>query len=361
MNPNLLHPTQIARAKILIDEIIHHLNLDLRGLNVLTEMGSNYYIYTPLIAAMAGAEKVYSLVKNSRHGTIQEILDVGKVLIDAWNLRKRIKIITSLTKDIISYADIVTNLGFIRPIDQTFILFMKKGAVIPYMREAWEYRKEDVDLVACRKNNIPVMGTNENYDGLNIFAMCGPLVLKMLFSAGLEVRKNYVAVFSRDKFGDTIFNYLKSCDVDVIQINNREQINIKNIKRLDAIIIAEYHSGESLIGLNGWIKPSDLATNHPECTIIRFCGTVDIEALKKYQIRYFPEYPIEDFHMGFTLAELGPKPVIDLHAAGLKVGELMWKTFHQFNDAIQVIDHLTHSEPICQPIPQFIDQYSFAV
>lgn len=44
------------------------------GLAVLTEAGSRYYVFIPLIAAMAGGEEVLVLSRDSRYGLRPEIL-----------------------------------------------------------------------------------------------------------------------------------------------------------------------------------------------------------------------------------------------------------------------------------------------
>jgi hypothetical protein len=70
--------------------------------------------------------------------------------------------------------------AFVRPIDAELVSHVKTGAVVSYMREAWEYGPEDVDLAACPARNIPVMGTFEKYNDLGIFDFCGPLAAKIL-------------------------------------------------------------------------------------------------------------------------------------------------------------------------------------
>ena len=42
-------------------------------------------------------------------------------------------------------ADIVTNSGHLRPLDEEAVGRMKPGAAIPLMYEAWELRPDDVD------------------------------------------------------------------------------------------------------------------------------------------------------------------------------------------------------------------------
>jgi len=207
-----------------------------------------------------------------------------------------------------------------------------------------------VDIAACLEYNIPIMGNNQSYSDVGIFEFCGPLVVKMLFMAGLEVKGNRVAVVSQDKFGEVITEYLQSCQANVLRIINKESSNSKITSRMDAIIVAQYQSKETIIGPGGWIEPHQLAIEHPECTVIQLCGKVDTESLAIYNIRYVPERSIGIHRMAYTLAHLGPKPVIDLHAAGLKVGELMWKEFQRVKDHQTVTKNLCYPGSICQAL-----------
>ena len=350
MPTDILHPTQINRAKLLIEEIIHRLDLDLQESVILTEMGSSYYVYTPMIAALAGAKRVYTIVKDSRFGTIQHIRNIGDVLADKWNVHDKLEVVTTLSKDAISDADIVTNLGFLRPIDKDFISSLKYGAVIPYMREAWEYRPEDVDIKFCRERNIPVMGTNENYGSLDIFSQCGPLAAKMIFEAGLELKDNNITVASQDKFGDVISSYLRTCKANVTQVREGNQSVYLEAERLDALIIANFESNQLIVGSGGWIEPEKLAKQHPECSVIQFIGNVDTASLSNYGIRCIPKKNIGAKRMAQTLASLGPKPVIELHAAGLKAGELMWNLAKSGFDSQQIEQTLGIPGGLCQPI-----------
>jgi prolipoprotein diacylglyceryltransferase len=49
------------------------MELDLSGLVVLTEAATRNYVYTTIIAAMAGARIVYGLTQNSNYGSVQEV------------------------------------------------------------------------------------------------------------------------------------------------------------------------------------------------------------------------------------------------------------------------------------------------
>ena len=68
------------RIKSLIMDMISTLKLDLSGLTILTEAATGYYALTPIIAAMAGADSVYAMTRNSRFGTVADVVDLNNKL-----------------------------------------------------------------------------------------------------------------------------------------------------------------------------------------------------------------------------------------------------------------------------------------
>jgi hypothetical protein len=339
-----------ARALSLIRSINSRLKLDLQKTIVLTEMGFGHFVYTPFIAALAGAEKVFSLVKDSPYGIADELSERGGVIAKEWGLSARIEIIRDLPASVVSKADIITNLGFLRPLDRHLIKLMKNGAVIPYMREAWEYRPEDVDLEACAEYKIPVMGTYENYQDLEIFDYSGALAAKLLFEAGLEVKGNRILLISGDGFGEVIAPYLEKIGVKTILVNPRDEIQLETMPGLDAIFAADFTFEKTLIGAGGWLDPLDILLYHPGCVVVQLAGAVDPTSLARSQIKFFPKQPAPAKRMSKTLAYLGPKPVIDLHAAGLKVGELMLKEYQSTQDPNRIMKNLSFPGSLCQPV-----------
>ena len=59
----------------------------------------------------------------------------------------------------------------------------------------------------------------------------------------------------------------------------------------------------------------------PAITVLQFAGVVDINNLGENDIAFYPAENPGCRRMSQTLAELGAKPVVELHAAGLKVGQ----------------------------------------
>lgn len=329
----------LLRSINLIKQAIEFNVLDLSGLVVFTEAASGDFIYTPIIAAMAGAKMVYAITADSKYASKEEVEKDTMLFAKLCGVENKICIVFDKNK--IKEADIVTNLGFVRPIDKDTINMMKKNSVIPYMCEAWEIRKDDVDIKYCKEKGIPVMGTNENYLGLDVFNFCGPLALKMLFDTGIEVYKSKIVIVSSDNFGQIIYNTLSKLSSDVLLIKNLNEEYHEFLRDSDALIIADYTSSmvfieenASIIGISG--KKLKSLSNF--ITVVQFAGIVDIKDLIKNHINFYPNYQVGNFRMGKTLAYLGPKPIIDLHCAGLKVGELMCK-----NNENQITDELCQS------------------
>lgn len=327
------------RNRRLIWQIIKKLKLNLNGLIILTEAASGNYIFTPLIAAMAGAKKVYALTRNSRYAQAKDVIKDTFKFADYLKIKNKIEIITKLPPKIISKADIITNTGFLRPINKNFISHIKPTAVIPLMFESWEFRPDDLDLEECHRRDIPVLGTNENNNRLKIFEYLGALCAKKLFEANIEILDSKIVVMGRGIFGLNIAKKLAGMGarINIIynKINNKIETRGFNngkiskkittgeaLKNSDAIITTTYLQPHLIIGNNGWLSAQKIKKYCPEVLILQLAGRIDRYFLDKYNLAYLPKIDPGN-HMAWTLAELGPKPAIDLHAGGLKVGELM--------------------------------------
>jgi hypothetical protein len=339
------------RARLLIDEVIVRHVLKLGNMTVLTEMGSGPFLYTPFLAAIAGADEVICVVKDSVYAGRSDIIRRGEQLAEEWSVRDKLEIVKKVTPAMIARSHIITNLGFVRPIDARMIGWMKPGTVIPYMREVWEYRPEDVDLRACREKGILVMGTAENQSPGDVLAYCGPLAAKMLFALGFEVMGNRILVVGNDPIAIRIAEYLAAMGASAGRITERTSLSSQGTCRIDCVLLAGVATSEALIGLNGWIDAAELARLSPGCPVIQFAGKMDAITLADYGIPFVPQPPVEAHHMARTLAYLGPKPVIDLHGAGLKVGELMRRQMLECADAAVAERKLAHAFPLCQAFP----------
>ena len=85
-------------------------------------------------------------------------------------------------------------------------------------------------------------------------------------------------------------------------------------------MVAEHKLNKIILGNEGHTSLSALAAEG--CRIIHLCGTVDEKALAIAGLKKWPERLVPFGYMTETTDYLGPRAVIDLHSAGLKVGEV---------------------------------------
>jgi len=316
----ILNSRRVVR---LIREAIDLLSLDLSGLTVLTEAAAGPYAVTPVIASLAGAQRVLALTSDSRYGSVPEVVAQTRALEQLAGIDKRAEIITDRTAAVFAEADIVTNLGFVRPIDEAAVQAMKPTAVVPLMCEAWEFRTGDVALAACRRRGIAVMATNEDYPGLDVFSYGGWLALKVLFDAQVEIHKSRILVVGGDKFARVIARQLDRSGADVKRVPDLRQKATP--VGIDAILVADYTREDWVIGPGGDVEAEEFARRAPDVTVVQFAGRVDVAGLVAAGAVVHPGIPLDSHRMAATLADLGPRPVVELHAAGLKVGEITWR------------------------------------
>ncbi len=344
----IANPTRLVK---LINNAITFLRLDLSGLTVLTEAASGPYVATPVIAAVAGAKHVLALTSDSDYASAEVVIAQTRALEALCGVEGSVDIYTERSPDLFSQADIVTNLGFVRPIDAEVVGKMKRRAVVPLMCEAWEFRKGDVDLEACREKGIIVMATNEDYPGLNVFDYIGWLCMKMLFEAQIEIHKSQILLISSDKFGKVISKQLKQAGAKVRLVLTLNEVSRQDLALFDALVVCDYSRRDQIIGPSGDISAPELAGIAPHSTVIQFAGRIDVQGLRQTGLFVYPAYSLDSQRMAMTLGELGPRSVVELHTAGMKVGELMWHKRQAVQNAQQVESVLEAEHPLCQRLP----------
>lgn len=340
----LEHPKRVYR---LIKDAVRRMSLDLSGLTVLTEAASGVYVVTSLAAALAGA-KVIAVTKNSRHGTVRQVSDYTRACASDLGVSGRIEVSDRSSREFAARADIVTNLGFVRPIDRNFLRNSKPGQVVSLTFETWEFRKEDVDIEFCRKRGIPVLGTRETGNDLNIFRYIGRIAVKLLHECDIEVFKSRVMVLGGGHFGREIMEALQRMECEVVRVspgNGRVKLSAANRKFLnacDAVIVAEHTTRHTVIGGPTGIPIKWLAGR--DIQILHLCGVLDEKGLRAAGLKKHPALSVPPGHMVTTIDYVGPRPVIELNTAALKVGEAMWRGFQKYGNVRDCVAYaLKHS------------------
>ncbi len=333
----------LKRIERLIEQSITHFDLNLNNLSLITEAATGIYFITPIIAASTGA-KVTAFARDTKWTSADEAIDYTRDMAKRFNTLGNIQFTKKLSEKHISKADIITNLGAVRPINHSIISKMKPTSVIPLFCEPWEIRPDDIDLELCNKKEIFAVGTNEDAPELKVFDYTAPLILKMLFEAKLEVYKNRFLILSNDKFGQVIERTLSNNGAVVKSVAfNTQSLDLNKHDHWDAIIIADYIYKETIIGKNGILTPQNIMDYFPDTTIIQFAGKIDDISLKNNQIPFYPDITVPTYRMAKTFDFLGPQPVIELHTAGLKTAEIVCnlRKINTFQETIKSIEKLS--------------------
>lgn len=316
----------------LADELIGKMNLSLDGLTIYTEAASGAYLLSPVLAAAAGASKVYAQTRNSRFGTAEKVMhDTRQLAVDS-GVSECVEITDSRRLDWLAESDIITNSGFVRPIDRELVTALKETAVIPLMWETWEFRESDFDLAACKERGILVLGTVENREPCHLIPYCGFIALKLLFAIGFDGRP--VLVLGNAPYpGGSIVSQLRGAGMEVVWFSAQPESDYrysdlrayfkKHGQRFGNIILAEHVYPGLLLGSSGYLDMETIKTVNPRVRIGLICGNVDADELKQSGLVYAPEQIAPFGFMSYQPYELGPRPVQLLYAAGLKVGEAM--------------------------------------
>jgi hypothetical protein len=313
----------------LIEDAISKFSLDLRGLTVLTEAASGNYLWTAIIAALAGAD-VFAFSKDSKYASFRDVKENTQKIAKDLGIIHNVKIINEIKNQVLNSADIITNTGFLRPLNKEKLQYCKKNVVIPLMYETWEFRASDIDMIYCKENHIPILGTNESDLRLETIKYLGLVVKKALLINNIEVLKSKIIILGFGKFANAIHDSLKP-EVDFIEIWNTKK-NIQDLSSIDAIIVADHQTEIQYIGSDGVLIPSVIKKENPNLLIVHISGNIDFNLVKQNALRVFPEQIAAPKNMSLTTDFTGPKPVIDLHSAGLKVGELYCRSYAKYGD-----------------------------
>jgi hypothetical protein len=238
-------------------------------------------------------------------------------------------------EEVYSTIDILTNSGFLRPIKGDIITKLKKTAVIPLMWETWEFREGEIDIEACQKALIPIIGTNEHFKDADMFAYPGMLALKLLFQSNLEVACNKFILLGGGLTGKLIAKTFKNIGIDFMWFGDNGRERMKDMfsysslkgelfkqKRLDAIVVADHIFKREIIGSNGYISFNEIRNQFPYVKICHICGNINVMELQSSNLSFYPDNIKPFGYMSYETINLGWEPVIMLASAGLKVGEI---------------------------------------
>jgi len=304
----------------LIRQAIERCDLQLQKAIVLTEAATGAYAVTPVVAAMAGAEKVFALTRSSRYGTVEQVKELTQQLADIGGVGDRLEFITEKTPDIVAQADIITNSGHLRPINAEMIGWMQPKAVIGLMYEAWEFRPEDVDLIACRLKGIQVAGVNERHPAVDVFSFLGIMAVKQLLDAGIAVYTSNILLLCDNPFRSFIERGLVQAGATVDTVDSL--VAASTDKNYDAILVALQPRLEPIMTAQ---DAAAIAKYWPGTIVAQYWGDIERSAFAAHNIPVCPEIEPKPGHMAILPSAVGPEPIVRLQTGGLKAAEVIWR------------------------------------
>lgn len=340
--------------KKLLRDLISKFGLNLDGLNVYTEAASGYYAYCPILAALAGAKHVTAQVRDSRFGLAQNIVSGTRQLAELYGVGDIIEFVDHRSFQHLARADILTNSGHVRPIDRDLIDALKPTAVIPLMWETWELRQSDFDLARCREREILVLGTNEQAGSCNMRPFIALTGLKLMLDLGYD--GGPVLILGNAPLpGATLVDKFRSLDLHVTWVSDDPAADIPYCDlmthftveggKYTHMMVAEHHNSMLLLGPKGLLDFDSISLINPSLQVGILCGNVDASALRASGLRFLPELIAPFGFMTYQPAALGPRPVLTLYAAGLKVGERMARARLQGLSPSQAASLAIHESP----------------
>jgi hypothetical protein len=309
-----------ARLCALMRDAIAATGLNLTHMAVLTEAASGAYGVTAVIAALANARRVYALARSSEHGSVADVRGWTTKLASLAGVADRISILERIPLYTLRDIDIVTNSGHLRPITGELIDNLPARSVVALMFEAWEFRPQDIDLAACQRRHIPVVGVNEQHSSVDVFSYLGPLCVKLLHDAGLAVYRNRIALLCDNDFAAPIAHGLTGLGANVHLLSTVEALDQD---RWDAIVVALRPAGRPRIGA---CEAAHIASaSGPGTLVAQFWGDVDRGALREHELIAWPPDPPRPGHMGILLSAIGPEPIVRLQTGGLRAAEWIFR------------------------------------
>lgn len=319
---NSLQDMHLARLERLCRRVTKAMELDLTGMRVLTEAATGAFAATAALAAYAGADEVVAVSRDSRWGAAAKAFEQVSELAERLGVRAKIIFEEAEASKVARGCDLVTNLGFVRPIDRKMAQSLSRHAAISLMWEPWEFRPKDIDVAALAEFCIPVIATNEAHPEVRTFDYLGPTVGRLLLDAGIEIVQSHLILVGSDPFGEAVADWLIRAGAGVERGSLEAWQSLAEGEPCpDAVILVEHRDHRTLISASDASVIDRLAS--AGAPIIRLCGLIEMSVLRARGATIVPDIDVAPGVMAVTTAHSGSRPVVDLHAAGLKAGSIV--------------------------------------
>jgi hypothetical protein len=304
----------LARLDRLCRRAVSAMALDLSGMRVLTEAATGAFAATAALAAYAGASEVVAVTRASRWGSADKAVSEVAALAQRLGALSKITFKTGAASDFAGGCDLVTNLGFVRPLDRALLQTLSPHAAVCLMWEPWEFRVGDIDMVATADFDIPVVATNEGHPEVGTFDYLGPTVGRLLLDAGIEISHSHIVLIGSDPFGAAVAGWLTRAGAVIDRRVSKDwRLAVLAESMIDAVVIVEHRHHLPIVSSRDAIALDILARSGTP--IVRLCGVIDSAEVRSRGVVLVPNIDVEPGVMTVTTAYAGCRPVVDLHAA----------------------------------------------
>ncbi len=349
------------RTLRLVERAVAAHRLDLSGLRVLTEAAVGYQRLTPVIAALAGADAVFAVGRDSVSASRRDAEEQTGWLAAVAGVQERIRFFPTRLQAPLSTVDIVTDLPGVRPVDESIVRNLTAGAVVTLMRGTAAWRAADVDVASCRRAGIPVAGLDE--DAVGLYRWTALTAVHGLLELGVEIAGATLAVAGDGPAYGHVVRALAQlgarvivatpdnagrvalCGGERIGADLGDEIARSRLAEAEALVVCPGEPGRRVIGFGAEIDAAGLAAAAPHLAVLCLEGEIDRRGLAAAGLTAWPaDGPA-------VPGDLLPQAVVELHVAGLKVGEVMARA-RQRGSSPPVAEELAAAEAHAELLPK---------
>jgi hypothetical protein len=346
----------------LVRRAVERYRLDLRGLRVLTEASVGYRRATPVIAALAGADEVYAIGRDTAQAARKEAEAQTSYLAGLAGAQDRVKLLSTRLQAPVATIDVITDLPGVRPIDEAVLRNVAGTAAVALMGGAAAWRPSDVDVAACRRLGIAVAGVDE--DAIGLYRYLAVEAARGLLTLAVEIVGSTVLVAGDGKGYAYVVHGLARMGAHVLVAAPEsagrialyggekagdglgDEAALGRLAEADALVLCPAAPDQRWVGPGAPVDAARLAAAAAHIAVVAVGGEVDRRALAAAGLRSYlagggPDAPFESL----------PQPLIELHTAGLKIAEVMTRARRRGSSPLAA-EQLAAAEAHAEQLPK---------
>ena len=234
------------------------------------------------------------------------------------------------------------------------------------MRGTAAWRAADVDVASCRRAGIPVAGLDE--DAVGLYRWTALTAVHGLLGLGVEIAGATLAVAGDGPAYGHVVRALAQLGARIlvatpdnagrvalfggekIGADLGDEIALSRLAEAEALVVCPGEPGRRVIGLGAEIDAAGLAAAAPHLAVVCLEGEIDRRGLAAAGLTAWPAAGPA------APADLLPQAVVELHAAGLKVGEVMARA-RQRGSSPPVAEELAAAEAHAELLPKDLNPH----